>query len=56
MADVPPFFEDLGKSARDVFNKGFGKDYKCSLVFFLVLFLCLRLTILIASRSSCRLS
>lgn len=23
--DVPPVFEDLGKSARDVFNKGFGE-------------------------------
>lgn len=25
MADVPPVFADLGKAARDVFNKGFGK-------------------------------
>lgn len=23
--DIPPVFEDLGKSARDVFNKGFGE-------------------------------
>uniref|UniRef100_A0A8C4VGH8 Uncharacterized protein n=1 Tax=Gopherus evgoodei TaxID=1825980 RepID=A0A8C4VGH8_9SAUR len=29
---VPPSYCDLGKSARDVFNKGYGKDAtKCNL-------------------------
>ena len=23
---TPPFYEDLGKASRDVFNKGYGED------------------------------
>ena len=26
MANIPAFFEDLGKTARDVFSKGFGES------------------------------
>lgn len=31
---VPPSYSDLGKSARDVFNKGYGKLHDCGLITF----------------------
>lgn len=29
---VPPCYADLGKSAKDIFNKGYGMDWQSSIV------------------------
>ena len=49
MAAVPPFYEDLGKSSRDIFNKGFGMCacvYSTCMLMYMYVSVCLFLSLL----------